>query len=73
MELAGEVSNIISLLPDSERFTYRDQIIRCSISIPSNIAEGSSRDSKKDFKRFLRIALGSSFELRDTAPFSSTK
>jgi len=63
MELAGEVSNIVALLPNSEKFTYRDQIIRCSISIPSNIAEGSSRDSKKDFKRFLRIALGSSFEL----------
>lgn len=63
MELANEVSQVVNLLPNSERYTYRDQILRCSISIPSNIAEGSSRDSKKDFKRFLRIALGSSFEL----------
>ncbi len=45
------------------KLSYRDQIVRCSISIPSNIAEGSSRDSKKDYKRFLQITLGSSFEL----------
>lgn len=63
MELATEVSKIINQLPFKEQFTYRDQIIRASISIPSNIAEGSSRDSRKDFKRFLRISLGSSFEL----------
>lgn len=53
MELATEVSKLTNQLPYEERFTYRDQIIRSSISIPSNIAEGSSRDSRKDFKRFL--------------------
>ena len=63
MELAHEVSKVIEVIPNTERYTYRDQILRCSISIPSNIAEGSSRDSKKDYKRFLQIALGSSFEL----------
>ena len=36
---------------------------RCAVSIPSNIAEGSSRDSSKEFSRFLQIAIGSSFEL----------
>jgi len=63
MDLATEISKLINQLPYKERFTNRDQIIRSSISIPSNIAEGSSRDSRKDFKRFLRISLGSSFEL----------
>lgn len=63
MELATEAAKVVSDIPKIERFTYRDQIIRSSISIPSNIAEGCSRDSRKDFKRFLRIALGSSFEL----------
>lgn len=63
MELVSEITKVISKLPKEERFTYRDQIIRSSISIPSNIAEGCSRDSRKDFKRFLRLSLGSSFEL----------
>lgn len=63
MELASETTNVVSKLPNKERFTYRDQIIRSSISIASNIAEGSSRESRKDFKRFLRLSLGSSFEL----------
>ena len=36
---------------------------RSSISIPSNIAEGSSRTSDKDLKRFIEIAIGSAFEL----------
>ena len=37
---------------------------RAAISIPSNIAEGVERDSRQDFVRFLRIAKGSSAELR---------
>ena len=51
-------------LRDSKQFALRDQMQRASISIPSNIAEGSERDSRQDFIRFLRIAKGSAAELR---------
>ncbi|MDA7881599.1 four helix bundle protein [Akkermansiaceae bacterium] len=49
---------------DLKDFTLKDQISRCSLSIPSNIAEGYERDSDQDTIRFLRIAKGSCAELR---------
>ena len=42
----------------------KDQMLRSSISIPSNIAEGSERKSIPDFQRFINIARGSAEELR---------
>ncbi|SMG52749.1 four helix bundle protein [Marivirga sericea] len=64
MELSLLVYQITSTFPKEERFGLTSQIRRCAVSIPSNIAEGSSRDSSKDFSRFLRISIGSSFELK---------
>lgn len=49
--------------PQSEKFGITNQMRRCSVSIPSNIAEGASRHSNKDFCRFLEIAIGSCYEL----------
>ena len=63
INIVEQVYSITKTLPDNERFGLISQMNRCAVSIPSNIAEGSSRDSTKDHKHFLRIALGSCFEL----------
>jgi len=51
-------------LAKTREYFVRDQMQRAALSIPSNIAEGSERDSKLDYIRFLRIAKGSAAELR---------
>lgn len=61
--LVKEVYILTSKLPSTEKFGLISQINRCSISIPSNIAEGCAKDSQKDFVRFLQISLGSAYEL----------
>ena len=50
-------------LPKEEKFGLRSQMTAAVISIPSNIAEGSSRRSKKDYVKFLEYSLGSAYEL----------
>lgn len=47
----------------SKEFALRDHLLKTSISISSNIAEGFERNSSKDFRRFLKIAKGSTAEL----------
>ena len=62
IEIANDISDILIDFPKHERYDLSSQISRCSVSMPSNIAEGSSR-TDKSFSHFLDIALGSSFEL----------
>ena len=62
IEIVDDVFKITCEFPNDEKFGLISQINRCSISIPSNIAEGSSR-TNKSFSHFLDISLGSSFEL----------
>ena len=64
IELAKSTYSLMSMLPNDETFDLKSQIKRSAISIPSNIAEGAGRNSKNEFKHFLSIANGSSFELQ---------
>jgi four helix bundle protein len=63
MELCKAVYLVVSEFPADERFGLSSQIKRCSVSIPSNIAEGAGRNTDKTFNYFLGIAYGSSCEL----------
>ncbi len=63
IELVKKIYLLTESLPNTEKFGLISQMQRASVSIPSNIAEGSSRNSEIEFKRFLEIAIGSSFEL----------
>ncbi|MEK7650790.1 MAG: four helix bundle protein [Patescibacteria group bacterium] len=58
------VYQITSTFPKSEMFGLTSQMRRAAVSIPSNIAEGRSRNTRKDFTQFLRIAHGSTAELQ---------
>ncbi|WP_159023813.1 four helix bundle protein [Formosa sp. L2A11] len=62
LEIANNISDVLLSFPKHERYDLSSQLSRCSISLPSNIAEGSSR-TNKSFSHFLNISLGSSFEL----------
>ena len=64
MDLAVNVYKATSAFPSDERFGLTSQSRRAAVSIPSNIAEGAGRNSKKEFAHFLGIANGSSFELQ---------
>ncbi len=62
-EIAVKSFKLTSLFPKEERFGICSQITRVAVSVPSNIAEGSSRSSVKDYNRFVEISLGSAYEL----------
>ena len=63
MDVTAEIYRLVKKLPKEELFILSEQMRKASVSIPSNIAEGHSRNSKKEFIRFLSIAQGSKAEL----------
>ena len=55
IELVKEIYLLVEKLPSKENYVLSDQMRRAVISIPSNIAEGSGRSSRDEYKRFLKI------------------
>lgn len=62
-ELVKQIYELLKKLPREEQFALSDQLRRAVISIPSNIAEGSGRNSQKDQAHFYNIAYGSLMEV----------
>lgn len=63
IEFVTKIYKLTRGFPDNEKFGLVSQMRRSAVSIPSNIAEGAARVSKKEFVRFLSIAQGSTSEL----------
>lgn len=63
MDLVVEIYNLTDKLPRTEIYGLISQMRRCTVSIPSNIAEGRRRGTQKDFRQFLIIAYSSGAEL----------
>lgn len=64
MDLAVDVYRVTSTFPSRERYGLIDQLCRASVAVPSDIAEGKGRLSKKEFLQMLARARGSSFEVQ---------
>ena len=63
IEFVTEIYSITASFPKSELYGLTSQIRRASVSIPSNIAEGATRNHKPEFRQFLYIALASAAEV----------
>lgn len=63
MELVEAVYRLMDKMPKEEMYSLTSQLKRCSVSIPSNIAEGAGRNTAQEFARFLDISNGSANEL----------
>lgn len=72
MELVKEIYSLTAGFPNEEKFVLVSQMRRAAISIPSNIAEGRMRSTRKDYKRFLFNAFGSGAELETQIQIART-
>jgi len=64
IELAEEVYQVTRRLPREEMFGLTQQLRRAAVSVPSNIAEGHSRQSTGDYRHHLQMARGSAAEIQ---------
>lgn len=62
MDLVDDTYMLIADFPKEERFNLSSQLARCAVSIPSNIAEGTSKSTDKHLSKYLEYSLGSAFE-----------
>lgn len=63
IDLVEQIYTFTKQFPKEELYGITNQMRRCAVSIPANIAEGSGRKNKAEFIQFLHIALGSASEL----------
>ncbi|MFT7614409.1 MAG: four helix bundle protein [Parvicellaceae bacterium] len=63
IEITKAAYSLANKLPKEEKYRIVDQLTRAALSIPLNIAEGSSRKSIKEFKHYMSISLGSANEV----------
>lgn len=64
INLIREIYKIVQKLPRHEEYVLKPQLLRAAVSITLNIAEGAGRRHKKEFARFIRIAIGSLQEVQ---------
>lgn len=62
MNLVDDTYELVENFPSMEKFNLTSQLLRCSVSIPSNIAEGTSKSTDKHFNKYIESSLGSAFE-----------
>ena len=63
VDLAQQIYRVTERFPSNEQFGLTSQIRRAAVSIPSNVAEGAARQTKKEFLQFIQISKGSLSEL----------
>jgi four helix bundle protein len=63
MDLVDDIYSVSKNFPSEEKFGLTSQMRRAAVSVPSNLAEGAARKSKKEFANFVNIAKGSLSEL----------
>jgi four helix bundle protein len=63
MDLVTEIYKTTKEFPTQEIYGITNQVRRAAVSVPSNIAEGAARQTKKEFRNFLHVAQGSLSEL----------
>lgn len=62
IKIVSETYKMVKVFPKIEYYNLGNQMLRCAVSIPSNIAEGSSKSTRKHFTKYLDDSLGSAFE-----------